>query len=386
MAANAQEYFHSIVTQGGATVRINDAYEFDTVVGAEGQSFEIDATGIASFVDVPAKIKDYVDGLVDSNLKSPDSYDASSGNFPTDYKGTGAVAEGDTFYITVAGTIGSGTIVNVGDLLVAKIDAPGQTDANWFVLESNRDQATETTLGVLKIATQAIANAGTNDTDAITALKLATYLSDNGYLAVTYENGITESGGVVKLGGNLTGATAINKNGSSMSITGDGFVSIVDEDTADRVQLQVNKAGAEFSHTNVASGNKVGIALDIASGVIITDSENTFGMKYAADYSAAGSVDDRWIPDAGWVKSQLGQTRYTAAIASGDWTGSLGNYEITIPYATHGVAANAYLEVHVMRDIGGGSYRKAFIVAETDTSGNVTVKSTVNFDGLIIIN
>jgi hypothetical protein len=112
-----------------------------------------------------------VDVLIDATLKPPEAYDPSgSGNFPTTYGGN-PVQQGDTFRIVTADTLGSSTIVNPEDLLIALIDTPGQTDANWMVAESNRDQATETIKGVAKIATQAIVDAETNDTDFITALK-----------------------------------------------------------------------------------------------------------------------------------------------------------------------------------------------------------------------
>jgi ribosomal protein L27 len=115
-----------------------------------------------------------VDSLIDATLKPPEAYDpAGSGNFPTTYDGA-AITRGDTWRIVTADTLGTGTVVNPEDLLIALADTPGQTDSNFMVAESNRDQATETVKGVAQIATQAITDAGTNDTDFITALKLAT--------------------------------------------------------------------------------------------------------------------------------------------------------------------------------------------------------------------
>ena len=77
-------------------------------------------TGLKNPVNAgDAATKEYVDGVVDSTLKSPDEHDASTG-YPTLYKGK-TIQSGDTWYITVAGTMGS-MEVNVGDLLVAKVD------------------------------------------------------------------------------------------------------------------------------------------------------------------------------------------------------------------------------------------------------------------------
>ena len=134
-------------------------------------------TGLKSPInDHDVVIKSYVDGLIDPVLKSPDDWDASVGTYPTEYK-EAVVSNGDTFLITAAGTMGT-TVVNVGDFLVAKSDAPGQVDANWFVLESNRDQATETIKGVAKIATDGQVAAGTDDETIVTPVKLATAISN----------------------------------------------------------------------------------------------------------------------------------------------------------------------------------------------------------------
>ncbi len=60
------------------------------------------------------------------------NYNASSNLFPsTGGSGTsGAVAKGDIWTISVAGTLG-GTAITVGDTIRALVDAPGQTAANW---------------------------------------------------------------------------------------------------------------------------------------------------------------------------------------------------------------------------------------------------------------
>ncbi len=129
-----------------------------------------------------------------------------------------AASKGHAYYISVAGKVGggSGKTVNVGDLVIAKSDNAGGTEAavgtDWFVIESNRDQATETVLGVLKIATDALVDAGTNDTDAITPLKLKNRLST--IAIVSHEK-------FAVIGKDSTTITVVNQGTKTFTVTGD---------------------------------------------------------------------------------------------------------------------------------------------------------------------
>ncbi len=81
-----------------------------------------------------------VAALVDGTMRAPEPYTPSGGLYPATYGG-GVVQKGDTFRLG-AGTMGAVT-VNAEDLLIALVDAPGQADANWQVIESNRTVATQ---------------------------------------------------------------------------------------------------------------------------------------------------------------------------------------------------------------------------------------------------
>lgn len=121
--------------------------------------------------------KSYADGLLVSVYKDCGNWDASTGSFPaTGGTGTsGAIKAGNAFEVSVAGTV-AGENFDVGDLIRALVDTPGQTLTNWARSEHNTQQATETLRGTAKIATNSTAIAGTNDTDFLTALKaLALY-------------------------------------------------------------------------------------------------------------------------------------------------------------------------------------------------------------------
>ncbi len=122
-------------------------------------------------------VKAYMDGLSTNVRRNKGGIDCSTNpNYPT-------AVNGDTYQVTVAGKIGgaSGIAVDVNDEIVCKANNGGGDQAtvgsSWYIVEGNRDQATETTKGIAKIATQTLTNGGTNDTDYVTPLKLATWLT-----------------------------------------------------------------------------------------------------------------------------------------------------------------------------------------------------------------
>lgn len=123
-------------------------------------------------------IKAYVDSSVGGLGNLEGGWDASTGSFPTGSTPVAGTKKGDYWYVTVAGTVG-GAAFNVGDVIIAKIDSASTSSAaDWIQLEVNRDQATETALGLVEIATQAEVDAGTDDQRAVTPLKLKTLLDN----------------------------------------------------------------------------------------------------------------------------------------------------------------------------------------------------------------
>lgn len=139
----------------------------------------VDGTAADTNLPTAKAVKDYVDAKVVGLGNLEGGWDASSGSFPVGSTPTGlnvsgaGTKAGDYWYVTVAGTVDSEAF-NVGDVIVAKIASASTTlKADWIRLESNRDQATETVMGVASIATQTETNNGANDTDIVTPQKLA---------------------------------------------------------------------------------------------------------------------------------------------------------------------------------------------------------------------
>ena len=126
----------------------------------------------------PQKMIAYVSDKVTGLWKNKGVIDCSTNpNYP-------AGQSGDAYTVSVAGKIGgaAGVYVQAGDVIHCLNDKAGGDQAtvgnDWNVMQANLVQATEIIAGVLKIATQAQTDAGTDDTSAITALKLATHLNN----------------------------------------------------------------------------------------------------------------------------------------------------------------------------------------------------------------
>jgi hypothetical protein len=202
-------------------------FMFDTV---SGRLVYDDGTSIQSL----ANLTD-VSGLLDFK----GGYDAST-NTPNLTSGVG-ILKGDYYVVTVAGSF-YGTPLEVGDSLFANVDAPVVL-SSWTLVQANTVPASETVAGVIAIATQAETNAGTNDTKAITPLKLksANFLAQKytspstsvgSNVAVTITHNLNNSNPVVSIKRDSTGALvtlAVNnftansfdviKNGANYNVT-----------------------------------------------------------------------------------------------------------------------------------------------------------------------
>ena len=95
-----------------------------------------------------------------------------------------AAVTGDSYLVSADGRVGGalGKVVTTGDLVVCLNDNAGGDEAtvgaDWLVLEMNLNQATETDLGIARLATQAEVNTGTDDETIVTPLKLQTKLDN----------------------------------------------------------------------------------------------------------------------------------------------------------------------------------------------------------------
>lgn len=102
------------------------------------------------------------------------------------------VKTGFTYVVTATGTF-AGQAVEAGDMIIAKINNPGSTAANWQIVNKNIPaivSASTTVEGIIQLATNAEAIAGTNATKAITpaTLKAAMDAAVGGF-SIAFGNG-----------------------------------------------------------------------------------------------------------------------------------------------------------------------------------------------------
>lgn len=98
-----------------------------------------------------------------------------------------AIKTGWTYVVDTAGTF-AGQDVEAGDMIIARVDNPGATPANWQIVNKNIPaivSATTLVEGIIQLATVAEGLAGTNNTKAITPLVLKAVLDAQvkGYVA-----------------------------------------------------------------------------------------------------------------------------------------------------------------------------------------------------------
>ena len=209
-------------------------------------STDISSNSGSTAIPTADAVKTYVDAVTGGLGNLEGGWDASSGMFPTGSSPVSGTKKGDYWYVTTAGTVNSVSF-NVGDVIIAKVDNAATVSASdWIQLEVNRDQATEDVLGLVRIADQTTVNTGTDDTEAITALKLKTYLDGRtgGYAA------------------NIGDGTATSFTVTHNLGTTDVIVMLVDNATGEEVMADVviattNTITVSFALAPSASGIRV---------------------------------------------------------------------------------------------------------------------------------
>jgi len=191
------------------------------------------------------KVQSAIDAAVSGGVSYQGGYDAAT-NTPDLEAGTG-VLKGYMYTVTAAGLFFTEQ-VEIGDVLIAEIDAPSAL-ADWTVVERNLNTATETSEGIVRLATQAEVDAGTAGALAVTPDKFQQGITNLG-LTKKYSVDLDGAGeaSVVRVfaGGRTTWTVTHNLNSLDVQVevkeiaTGETVETDVIENTVNSTDLVMN--------------------------------------------------------------------------------------------------------------------------------------------------
>ena len=269
-------------------------------------------------------VKTYVDGIVVGLWDDRGSFSAAGGSYPsTGGSGTaGAILKGDIWTISVAGTLPTGQVVELGDTVRALTDSPGNTQSNWAIQQNNigyvpanstltistnsplsggGDLSTNRTLSI----SDAAADGTTKGAATFTA---SDFNSSAGLISIDYTNGQAAS---ASNKGFLTSSdwTAFNnKLSSTIIVAGTGTGSTLRD-------CNTNTASAACATVTGGASNTVNKCISTISGGIC----NTV----SSFYSTIGGGSHNSICDLLSVGSSVG-----LCTASGNFIGGGSNNSI----------------------------------------------------------
>jgi hypothetical protein len=117
--------------------------------------------------------KEYLDNALVGGIVYQGTYDAATDTPALEGDpGPLNIKQGWYYTVNVAGDF-FGVSLEQGDALIAEQDNPTTVD-HWSIISGQISYATDTAAGIIRIATQAEVNAGTDYTEAVTPLTLAT--------------------------------------------------------------------------------------------------------------------------------------------------------------------------------------------------------------------
>lgn len=216
---------------------ISATYVPQTAVGSANGVASLGADGKVPSAQLPSFVDDVVDAYIVSGATA-----LSAGWLSATSGGTALTPETDKIYV----------IVEPGTQYTNKTYR--WSGSTYVEISAAPGQATESTAGIAQIATQAEVNTGTNDTDFVTPLKLATYTSGMAKKFTAQNGALTASGGIC--------TWAIT---NSLS-TADVVVSVYEVSTGDEVMCAVNVAAGTITIKINSASN---IAANTYKAVII---------------------------------------------------------------------------------------------------------------------
>lgn len=212
-----------------------------------------------------------------------------------------SVKKGFFWVATAAGTF-LGETVQVGDSIIAKQDNPGNTAANWLILQGNVVIATDTVDGIVRLATQTEVNDGTEG-GAVVVTPATLQGKIDAQITPEINNKLPLAGGTMS--GNID--------------MGDYKIYHVNF-------IEIEEIGSVDGTTEVWSNlhlNDTALS-GVSTPVNDTDAANKTYVDTAASTAESNANT--------YTDTQIAAQSYTATIATGDWTLNAGVYEYTITH------------------------------------------------------
>ena len=340
--------------------------------------------------------KAYADTLVVNLWDDRGSFSAAGGAYPsTGGSGpAGAIKRGDIWTISVAGTLPTGQSVEVGDLVRALIDTPGNTQANWAITQNNigytaenqSNKATDLTSpdNVKYPTTQAVATAigAVTVSDASETVKGIAEVSTDAEAFTTADNLIMTPLKVRnRIRTKTTGTTSFSIDSANdqrtVQVSPPGAIVCTINSAAEDVIVQILNFGAGSVGFTAGIGVTItGIAtLTSNKGAVIKYTSATTAVVMGGSTITFANVTSKPTTVAGYGITDASK----AIFATGATVSSVGTTETTL--ATGNIPANT-----LATDLG---HLRAVFVGQFGASANnktlkVKLGATTIFDSAAI--
>ncbi|RKZ94216.1 MAG: hypothetical protein DRQ40_06270, partial [Gammaproteobacteria bacterium] len=304
----------SVNIPGDRVIITTDTFEVNGTLG-----FLVDEDDMVSnsAVLLPSQqsVKSYVDTTVSGGLVGAvvykGGYNAATNTPDLETPVGGQVNVGYLYTVTDAGTFFTAS-VEVGDSLFAEIDDP-TLESDWTVVNKNIDVASETVSGIVRLATIAETNTGTDNTIAVTPDSLQDWtgsaqIDTLGTVTTGTWNGTVITSAYLDLNiiQDLTPQLGGNLDANSYSII-----------TADSTSATNDLTIRTGSMTNTGYVNNAVGSINLLGGHSFTSHEDGEGGNI--NIYAGGNYDNANDPNPGWVNIKGGHDYSSGNQGTSGW-------------------------------------------------------------------